>query len=182
MQKIIIVPNLHLPNARFIEWAKELANNGPDVVVFEKQVLGLDWPEIKKEFEAFHDVHLERGKELYYLTEGWGMIPVLEAVESSKVSGIFSLQPIVALPKKAKTHPMYDKSANILHLIERTSAAVHLFIPELGFENDYKKALKHLKKMAKSNIGVKTYESPSLFNDTELDEIKNYILYNLGIR
>jgi len=182
MQKFIVIPNLHLPSQNFIEWAQNFSNSGLDVVVFENPVLGKEWQEIVIEIDTFFDQHVEKGKETYYLTEGWGLSPALEAAEKNKVSGIFSIHPIISIPKKSKIHPLYENSTRPEYLVERSTAALHFFMPEQAFENDYKKTAKLLKQLSKPNISVKSYEESSLYSQNCLDEIESYILYKLGRR
>jgi len=183
MQKIIVIPNLHLPNSQFAEWAKSIAKPNVEIIEFDKtpqDLITMEWKDILNELKVLNEKYNQRGFELYYLTEGWGFLPVLEAVESNKISGIFSIQPIVVQAKKIKKHTLYLNSLDIKHLLEQSSSAMHLFFPEKGFENDYKKSIKHLKTLSKPNICVKSYNEASLLSENILDEIKNYILYNLG--
>jgi len=183
MQKIILVPNLHLPNKTFIEWGQNLASIGPQVIVFDQKpenILENSWQDLLENVRQFHNNYYERGKELYYITEGRGFIPVLNAVESSKISGIYSLQPIIKQSKNYKKR--LAQNLNEKYLLEETRSAIHLFLPERGFENDFPKTIKYLKKLAKPNILVNTYDVPSLLTDSCLEEIRGYILYNLGIK
>jgi len=182
MRKIAVLPNPHLPNAKFTEWAKNLSKFNLETVLFELENRIFDWKDILKKITEFHEKHLEKGKELYYLTEGWGLLLLLEAVESGKISGVFSIQPIIARQKKYKAPALYKKAKNPKYLLERTGSAIHLFLPEKNFENDHKKTVKILKKMKKPNISVQTYDSASLLSDRSFEEIQGYILYNLGIR
>ncbi len=183
MQRIIVIPNLHLPNSQFAEWAKSIAKPNVEVIEFGKtpqDLINMEWKGILNELKLLNETHNQRGFELYYLTEGWGFLPVLEAVESNQISGIFSIQPIIIKEKKIREHSLYSNSLDIKHLLEQSSSAMHLFFPEKGFENDYKRSIKHLKNIGKPNICVKSYNEASLLSEHVLDEIRSYILYNLG--
>ena len=185
MQKIVLVPNLHLPNKQFIEWGQNLSKFGPEVVLFSlksDQVIDLTWKGILEQIKRFHGEYNEKGRELYYLTEGYGIMPVLESVESNKISGIFSLQPIISKSKDSKSKDLYGEAKRIEHLLDESSAAVHLFLAEQNFENDHKRSIKILKRLAKPNISVKSFETSSLLSEQLLQEIEDYLLYNLRIK
>ncbi|HUT22269.1 MAG TPA: hypothetical protein VMX18_02560 [Candidatus Bipolaricaulota bacterium] len=185
MRKVVIVPNIWGTNQKFVKLGNDLKEKGLNVFVFDnlssKMAAG-GWSELIEAFNDYHRQQTEKNKELYYITEGWSLVPVLEAAESARLSGIFSLQPIIFKNKQNKRTLWPENTPEPGHLLERTEAPIDFFMAEKYFDNDHRKTIKHLSAMARPNISVKVYETSSVYDDVCLEDIKNLILYRMGIR
>ncbi|MFZ5365205.1 MAG: hypothetical protein ACOZBH_03350 [Patescibacteria group bacterium] len=182
MQKIIAIPNIHLPSSSFVVWAQNLSNSVKDIDIFNKSVVNKTWAEMLTELSELVDQKVAKGTELYMLTEGWGILPALAIAESHGISGIFSIHPIIYPPSTAQIHPFYQECPKAVHLIERSQVSLDLFMPEKAFENNHRRSIKFLKSMSKPNVAVKPYEQTTLYSSDCLGEIERYILYKLGKR